>query len=134
GAILPLIILACCLVRKEIKSLFIMAASSLLVIEASYLFSASPLLYFQNMRTVNTNHSPTYEFYLLGHLSSHVWWYYFTLAFGVKATLPVVFLAVIASAGAIRGFIDRWGEMILLLTIVVFTTAMTLGAAQVGVR
>jgi hypothetical protein len=134
GALLPIIILGFCLVRKEIKSVFIMAAASLLVIEAAYLFAASPLLYFQNMRLVNANNSPTYEFYLLGHFNSHGWWYYFPLAFAVKATLPVVILLFFALAGTVRGFINRWGEMILLVTAAVFITAATLGAGQVGVR
>jgi hypothetical protein len=134
GALLPLIILAFCLVRKEIKSLFIMAAASLLVVDASYLFSASPLLYFQNVRFVNANHNATYEFYLLGGFSSHGWWYYFPLTFAVKATIPVLILLAFAIAGVVRGFIDRWGEMMLLVTVIVFTAAATLGAGQVGVR
>jgi Dolichyl-phosphate-mannose-protein mannosyltransferase len=134
GALVPLIILGFCLVRKEIKSLFIMAAASLLVIEAAYLFSASPLLYFQNMRSVYANKTPAYEFYLLGHFNSHGWWYYFPLAFAVKATLPVLILLVLALAGAVRGFIDRWGEMILLVAVAVFTIAATAGAGQIGVR
>src|SRR5215510_3181153 len=46
GALLPIVLAGFCLVRKQIKSLFIMAAASLLVIEAAYLFSSSPLLYF----------------------------------------------------------------------------------------
>jgi 4-amino-4-deoxy-L-arabinose transferase-like glycosyltransferase len=134
GALLPLIILGFCLVRKEMKSLLIMAAGALFVIEASYLFSASPLLYFQNIRFVNANHSPTYEYYLLGHFSQQGWWYYFPLAFAVKVTLPVLVLLAVALAASVRGFIDRWGEMMLLVTAIVFTTAATLGAGQVGVR
>ena len=56
GALLPLVVAGFCVARKQIKSLFIIAAVSLLVIEAAYLFSSSPLLYFQNMRFVNANH------------------------------------------------------------------------------
>jgi len=47
------------------------------VIEAAYLFSASPLLYFRNMRLVNANHSKTYQFFLFGDMKAGGWWYYF---------------------------------------------------------
>ncbi len=65
GALLPLIVIGFCLARKQFKSLFIMAATALIAIETAYLFSASPLLYFQNIFFVNANHSKTYPFYLL---------------------------------------------------------------------
>src|SRR5437868_6191562 len=40
GAALPIILLVFCLARRQIKSLFIIGAASLFVIEAAYLFSA----------------------------------------------------------------------------------------------
>src|SRR5438034_343424 len=68
GALLPIVLAGFCLVRKQIKSLFIMAAACLLVIEAA------------------------------------------------------------------RGFGERWGEMILLVSIALFLAATTIFAGQVGVR
>src|SRR5207247_8248323 len=53
GAVLPVLIVVFCLARKEIKSLLIMAAASLLVIESAYLFSASPLLFLHYQHTIN---------------------------------------------------------------------------------
>src|SRR5205823_1007168 len=73
GALLPIVLAGFCLVRKQIKSLFIMAAACLLVIEAAYLFSSSPLLYFRNMGFVNANHLKNYPFYLFGELKPGGW-------------------------------------------------------------
>src|SRR5881409_87900 len=134
GALLPIILAGFCLVRKQIKSLFIMAAACLLVIEAAYLFSSSPLLYFRNMRFVNANHLKNYPFYLFGELKPGGWWYYFLVAFVFKATLPTVVFVLVTAIEAARGFINRWGEMILLVTIAVFLVATTILAGQVGVR
>src|SRR5213594_1377946 len=134
GALLPIVLAGFCLVRKQIKSLFIMAAACLLVIEAAYLFSSSPLLYFRNMGFVNANHLKNYPFYLFGELKPGGWWYYFLVAFAFKATLPVVVFVVVTAVEATRGFVDRWGEMILLVSIALFLVATTIVAGQVGVR
>ncbi len=134
GALLPLVIAGFCLVRKQIKSLLIIAAASLLVIEAAYLFSSSPLLYFWNMRFVNANHLKNYPFYMFGEFKPGGWWYYFLVAFAFKATLPTVVFVLVTVIEAVRGFINRWGEMILLVSIAVFLVATTIVAGQVGVR
>jgi uncharacterized membrane protein len=134
GAALPVVLIAFCLVRREIKSLVIMGAASLFVIESAYLFSATPLLYFRNMRFINANHPKDYAFYLLGDFKQGGWWYYFPVAFAFKATLPTLFFIVLAAVRATRGFVDAWGEMILLVTIVFYTVVITIGADQYGVR
>src|SRR5438046_141430 len=76
GGLLPLLIAALAMVRAflqvnrkqavstQARNLAVMAVASLLVIEASYLFAVSPLAYFANASTVNTNHSSSYEYYL----------------------------------------------------------------------
>src|SRR5437868_18748 len=62
------------------------------------------------------------------------WLYYFPVAFALKATLPAVVLTVVSLFRTIRGFIDRWGEMILVVSSVVFVAATTVGANQIGIR
>jgi 4-amino-4-deoxy-L-arabinose transferase-like glycosyltransferase len=134
GAALPIVIIVFCLVRRQIKSLFIIGAASVLAIEAAYLFSAVPLLYFRNMGFINANHVKNYPFYLLGQFKQGGWWYYFPAAFVFKATLPTVILIVLAAVAATRGFVDVWGETILLATIALYLIVITLGADQIGVR
>src|SRR5207249_10515689 len=51
-----------------------------------------------------------------------------------KATLPTLVFIVLAAVGATRGFINRWGEMILLASIALYVIVITIGADQIGVR
>src|SRR3989442_4233893 len=134
GGVLPIILWGFCLARKQIKSLFIMAGASLFVIEAAYLFSVSPLLYFRNIGFVNANHLKDYPFYLLGEIKQGGWWYYFLAAFAFKATPPTLILIVLTTVEATRGFIDRWGEMILLASVGAYLIVISAAADQVGVR
>src|SRR5262245_59295731 len=131
GAFLPVLIVIICLARDRRsawKRLLIMGSASLLVIEAAYLFSQSPLLYFRNGTWVNVKVVPNYPFYLFGQLKPGGWWYYFLAAFVVKATIPTLLLIVVALADLRRGFIDRWGEIILISTIVFFLVVNSIGA------
>src|SRR5262249_7247539 len=89
GGLLPILLAGLAIVRafrqedrkkaliSETWNLTIMAAACVLVIEAAYLFSASPLLYFTNSAVVNANHNRNYEAYMLGQLKPGGWWYYF---------------------------------------------------------
>jgi predicted membrane-bound dolichyl-phosphate-mannose-protein mannosyltransferase len=146
GGFLPLLIVGLSLVRTlrqsnrqqallaEIRSLMIMAGASLLVIETTYLFAAPPFAYFTNAALVNTNHSPTYEYYLLGNLKPGGWWYYFLVAFMFKATLATLILILLATARAFSGLTHRWGETILLAGIGFYVVVMTAGANDLGIR
>jgi hypothetical protein len=104
------------------------------VIEASYLFSASPLLYFRNAALVNANHDPNYQYYLMGQLKTSGWWYYFLAAFTFKATLPTLLLLLLAAVQALSGVVNRWGETILLAGIGFYLVAISAGAHDLGVR
>jgi 4-amino-4-deoxy-L-arabinose transferase-like glycosyltransferase len=146
GGLLPLLIIGLALLRmfadanrrqalvREIRNLVIMAAAALFAIEASYLFSASPLTYFANASTVNTNHSASYEYYLLGRLKQGGWWYYFLVAFIFKATLTTLILTALAAVRALSGLIDRLGEIILLASIGFYMLVMSVGANDLGIR
>jgi hypothetical protein len=146
GGLLPLLFVALAGMRawrsvnrkdaviREFRSLAIMAAACLLVIEASYLFSASPLLYFKNAALVNANHRPDYRFYLFGELKEGGWWYYFPVAFVFKATLATLTLVMLGTARAISKGVHDFGEVILLLSIAFYIVATSVGAHDVGVR
>ena len=147
GALLPMLIVGFSAFRTirqngrhqqiasaEIRNLAVIAAASLFVIEAAYLFSASPIPYFKNVALVNANHDVSYESYLLGQLKQDGWWYYFLVAFVLKATLPALILISIAAITMFSRVIDSWGETILLSAIVLNFVAVSLGAAEIGVR
>ena len=145
--ILPIVLIAFCVARifaardrrkqaiAEVRFLAIAGVSALMVIEATYLFSVWPWTYFANMRSVNANHNPDHLFYLFGSFSRTGWWYYFPLAFAVKATIPLLLATTLALVHFfIKRFNDVWGETIILVTIVVYVGVMTMGADDLGVR
>jgi len=146
AGLLPLLIVALTIVRAmrqrdrkqaltvEARNLIIVAAASLFVIEASYLFAVSPLTYFENAQTVNSNHSPTYQYYLLGQLKQDGWWYYFLAAFAFKATLATLIFMALAAVRTLAGLMDRWAEIMLLTTIAFFVVIMSAGANDIGIR
>jgi 4-amino-4-deoxy-L-arabinose transferase-like glycosyltransferase len=120
--------------KSEFRGLCIMAAASLMVIEAVYLFTDSPLIYFRNAGYVNANHDPQYPYYLLGHVRPNGWWYYFFAAFVFKATIPSMVVIAFAAVRSFAGFVDRWAETILLLGIAFYVGVIMLGANDIGVR
>jgi len=146
GGLLPLLIAAFSGVRAfrqpdrrqalvtEVKSLTVMAAASLFVIEAAYLFSASPLLYFRNLGLVYANHDPTYQYYLLGELKKGGWSYYFAVAFALKATVATLVLISLAMVQSISGLIERRGETLLLAGAGIYFLVMSATAGNLGLR
>ncbi|HYR92224.1 MAG TPA: glycosyltransferase family 39 protein [Terriglobia bacterium] len=146
GGLLPLLIVVLSALRlwqssdrkkqapREIRNLVVMAIASLFVIEASYLFSASPLVYFKNARLVNANHVANYRYYLFGELKEGGWWYYFLVAFAFKATLATLVLMMLAAARAISIPIRGFGEAVLLFGIGFYVLVTSIGAGDLGVR
>src|SRR5262247_1386024 len=137
GVFLPILIVAICIARDRRSAwrrLLIIGAASLFVIEAAYLFSQSPLLYFRNGTWVNVKVVPNYPFYLFGQLKLGGWWYYFPAAFLFKATIPTLLLIVVTLVDLRSGLIDRWGEIILISGIVFYVIIDTVGANQIVFR
>jgi hypothetical protein len=146
GALLPILITGLAGVRAfrqenrrqaliaEIQSLAVMAAAALFVIEAAYLFTGSPLVYFRNSAVVNANHNRSYEAYLLGELKPGGWWYYFLVAFTFKATFATLILLVLAVIQTISGVMETWSDTILLAGIAFYVIAYSAEADNLGVR
>jgi hypothetical protein len=137
AGLLPIILIALSFARfgrSALKRLALMAAGSLLVIEASYLFSVLPLQYFRNLAVVNAYVIRDYPIYLFGQLKPGGWWYYFLAAFAVKATVPTLILIALAVIYAVAKPDHRWGETILLVGIAFFGIATSVVAGQIGIR
>lgn len=120
--------------KIELLGLCIMAAASLFIIGGAYLFTHSPLLYFTNSAFVNANHPATYPYYLLGHVKPKGWWYYYFVAFPLKATPVTILVLLFATIRSFAGFINRWAETILLLGIAFYAAVIAFGAHDIGVR
>jgi hypothetical protein len=147
GSILPLIIIASSVCRvvsadnrrtqalHEAKSLAVTGLAALFLLEAAYLFRIAPWTYFANMRFVNANHNPIRLFYLFGDFSRTGWWYYFPMAFAVKATIPLLLTIVLSGVHCVaRRFVDARGEILIVGTIVSYTALLIIGADDIGVR
>lgn len=138
GAFLPVLLVILCLARDR-RSAFVrlitIGFASVVAIEAAYLFSAQPLLYFKNASLVNANHIRSYPIYLLGRLKPGGWWYYFPAAFLFKATIPTLAMIIFAVIHAIsERFASRWGEITLLTVIAGYAVLISIGADQIGLR
>jgi hypothetical protein len=147
GAILPVVIVGFSFWRVyqaadrrkqtllEARQLAIGAIGCIFIIEAAYLFSMPPWTYVANMRYLNANHNPIRMFYLFGNFSRSGWWYYFPLAFLVKATVPFLLtLALAAIQLAAKRFINVGGEFLVLALAISFLAAVMVGADDMGVR
>jgi hypothetical protein len=149
GAILPLILIAFSAWRvftatgqtrkneavAEARRLAVAGLAALAVVQGSYLFQQPAWTYLTNMQSVNANHNPNHHYYLLGTLDLAGWWYYFPVAFAFKTTIPVLLTVVLATIHfASKRFIDRRGEMLLLVTAAAYTAALAAGADNLGVR
>jgi hypothetical protein len=73
---------------------------------------------------------------LLGMHSSHGWWYYFPVAFALKATIPFLLLSVASLvwcvARIIRG--KEWPLLILLVPFALYTALLMASPLNIGVR
>src|SRR2546427_165464 len=119
----------------ELKQLAVAGIGCIVVIEAAYLFSVPPWTYLANMKYLNGNHNPIRMFYLFGDFSRTGWWYYFLLAFLVKATIPLLLTIVLAAIQfTAKRFIDPLGESLLLIVAISFVAVVMAGADDMGVR
>ena len=98
------------------------------------LFVDSPLLYFKNSAFVNANHPETYSYYLLGHVKPYGWWYYFPVAFVLKATPATLLVIAFSAVRSFTGFVNRRAEAILLSGAVFYVLVICFGANDIGVR
>jgi hypothetical protein len=110
-------------------------ALAALVVHASYLFPADPLVYVNGMLQVNRDHDPTYPYYLMGEFRPGGWWYYFLVAFAVKTPVPTLVLLLLAVA-TLRRHPAPHGldELFLVVPVVAYVAATSLLADNLGVR
>jgi hypothetical protein len=108
---------------------------ALLVIQASYLFSGDPLLYWKGLQQVNVDHDSGYQYYLMGEFKAGGWWYYFLLAFLFKTPLPTLLLLVTSIVLMRRHAAGRaLDELFLILPVVVYTAVTSAMADNLGIR
>lgn len=119
----------------EAKGLLVTGAVAFVFIQATFLFSAAPFAYFEGASWVNMNHSPTALYFLFGQFKPNGWWYYFLLAFLVKATIPTIVPALLALMDLVKRKLEcAWNEMVLLAAVLIYMVVVSLWADNLGVR
>jgi hypothetical protein len=112
-----------------------MLGIAVLVIEALYLFSSDPFLYFTGLQMVNADHLAGYSNYLHGVLEPRRFPSYFAVAYLLKEPLAAVVSAGIGCVVLLRNkSMPLMSKLFLLLPPVVLFAAYTIGADQYGVR
>lgn len=73
---------------------------------------------------------------LLGMQSNHGWWYYFPVAFALKATIPFLVLCVAAIVWATRRALRHhdWRWLWLLVPLAIYTALLMASPINIGVR
>ena len=118
-----------------LTTFFVAFAIGLAVVQASYLFSSDPLIYWKGALRVNVDHNPNYAYYLLGRFDPDGFWYYFPAAFLFKTPLPAL-IAIGAALVSVRRFPTprRRDELFLAVPVAVFGVGTALLADEMGVR
>jgi len=121
--------------RTKLISVLVYFGLAALVVQIAYLGSLDPTLFFKGMVQVNKNHNPNFPYYLHGNLKIGGWWYYFLVAFLVKATSPFVILVMASLAAFIWKPKQRWRTAAyLLIPSLVFLAVTSALADPLGVR
>ena len=73
---------------------------------------------------------------LLGRHSTHGWWYYFPVAFALKATIPFLLLSIVSLGWAVDRLIRRkeWRLSVLLIPFSLYTALLMASPLNLGVR
>lgn len=100
---------------KLIKGGLIVILTLTLTIGAGYNFTFNPLLYFQGLQKIYTNANVGYQFYLLGNLSEHPFWYYYIVTFFIKTPIATLLLLSVATVIFIRNTSNRNQTVFLLV-------------------
>ena len=114
--------------------LLIAGGVALLTVGAGYNLSLNPMRYVEGLRSIYADTSQRYQFYLLGNVSDHPWWYYHIAAFLLKVPLPTLGLIALALVSLFRDARHRDAALYLLIPVLVVLGASCFDRANLGLR
>ncbi|MFI5173963.1 MAG: ArnT family glycosyltransferase [Terriglobia bacterium] len=121
--------------RAKILGIVIFVCIVGLIAQFAYLGSFDPTLYLRGLEQVNKNHRPYFQYYLHGNLKTGGWWYYFLVAFLVKATAPFIIMVFLGLIRLIKSWRSEWKSAVfLILPAAVYIAAVCALADPLGVR
>jgi hypothetical protein len=121
-------------VVNAVRSLGVMLAVAVVVIELFYGFRASPLEYWHGLQRVNADHNPDYQAFLGGQ-AQHRFWYYFAAVYLLKEPLATILLCALGCFVLLRSrsfsTTTRW---FVFLPPATLFAAYSASAANLGIR
>ncbi|MBI2062806.1 MAG: glycosyltransferase family 39 protein [Candidatus Yanofskybacteria bacterium] len=112
----------------------LIGAIGFLVIWIIYLFPTGLDFYLKGFRSVYSDISANYYYYLNGNFSRDGWWYYFIFAFFVKTPIPALIAFALSLAFYKKYKLTLLEKQIIFIPVVVFLLATIWKAGNIGVR
>ena len=110
-------------------------ALAMVVVQASYFFSADPWIYWRGVARVQQDHTAGYAYYLMGDFAPGGWWYYFLAAFLFKTPVPTLILLALAVMRFRRHRAESvLDELFLVVPALLFLGVTSAKADNLGVR
>ena len=112
----------------------VIGAISSLAVYVIYLFPVSADFYLKGLRSVYSDISSNYYYYLNGNFSKDGWWYYFIFAFLIKTPIPAL-VAFAASLVAYKKYkLTGLEKQLIFIPVTVFLLVTSFKAENLGVR
>jgi len=112
----------------------VMCLVAFVMVQATFFFPADLMMYVKCAQIVNADHDPNHLSYMAGELKRN-FTSYFLVAYGLKEPLAGIILSLIGLAALVRSrSIPFIGKLFLLVPPMVFGLAVTVMAADIGVR
>src|SRR3989344_6005922 len=112
----------------------VIGAVSSLAVYVIYLFPVSADFYLKGLRSVYSDISSNYYYYLNGNFSKDGWWYYFIFAFLIKTPIPAL-VAFAASLVAYKKYkLTGLEKQLIFIPVTVFLLVTSFKAENLGVR
>ena len=121
--------------RRKLIEIGVFVGIAAVFVQLTYIGSLNPWLYFHGMKQVDANHNPLVPGYLHGSLKAGGCWYYFIVAFLVKASAPLMLLIAARFFLLFKNWKSDWRDAtFMVLPSVILFWAISAMADPLGVR
>ena len=112
----------------------LIGAIGFLALYILYLFPAGLDFYLKGLRSVYSDASANFHFYLNGNFSRDGWWYYFIFAFFVKTPIPALIAFALSLMAYKKYKLTGLEKQLIFIPVVVFLFITSFKAKDLGVR
>lgn len=120
--------------KKFFNYSVLIGAIGFLLVYIIYLFPGSLDFYLKGFRSIYSDVTGGYFYYLNGNFSKDGWWYYFIFAFFIKTPIPALIAFVLSFAAYKKYKLTGLEKQFIFVPVVVFLLVASLKAQDIGVR